>query len=747
VAFLHLEILLKRLIASGLLLLVGPLVVSIVLAQDGQWTRQQIDGRQVCVNPDFPDHPFVPSYESPSFVTVSCNVSNQMFAWIEAALGVSAAEALSLGCQINFDGTCDSSFPRGDKPQGAPDGAYDESSYGTSFTVCETSEDIDGTGDAQIQTDLSARADGFCGLVLPIATAVDGRATADIVSASGANTYRGGHASIADTQDNTGNRFSCYQPAGSNGVRAQRFVNGVQTLSTWSGELTALPKTPTAQYDYSTETATCLYWDGMEWAEVDTWTATDLFTEPYYVGIGGESDTPSGNTATVEFENVVLNSTLVTVGDPDPPPEPPPAQDTYSDDYDDTTTAGGAVIGERSTTNVSNASQLASAMTGAACGTDIQMAAGTYNAASWSFNRSCPATNPVILHGAANFGSTISGGVIAMTGARNIITGVRFSGSSARVSLRGTNNKLIANRFTNWSGNAIAPSAETSPGTQGEIAYNEIFSPANWASVTCPSNANQSRFGIRMNTAGSGQANTVHHDVWVHHNWFYDFPNKPCSNYSSGQSDAIEPCESNYDWTATTSIGWMIENNLIENHAQSGQAAIDMKCGGAVIRFNTLRDISNMRFDARYGAGNIFEGNYITSGGTVLNSANHSVVCNFYGAGLGIRLVAGNQEWNYGASAGGTHNRVQDALVANNEAPLLRVGHQYDGNSNLATLRTEIWEHTGSITFGLHSNTSNNSGDTWSGTCGEPSQLSDSQVGPQALPNAATAYLEARGLD
>lgn len=92
----------KRFSSSAVCALVLYLGVTTLSAQ---WLRvADENGRWVCERTDT-GHRFVPSYESASFVTVSCNVLTQF-----------EAQALSVKVALNYDSTVDSTYRDGDKP-------------------------------------------------------------------------------------------------------------------------------------------------------------------------------------------------------------------------------------------------------------------------------------------------------------------------------------------------------------------------------------------------------------------------------------------------------------------------------------------------------------------------------------------------------------------------------------------------------------------------------------------------------
>jgi hypothetical protein len=410
---------------------------------------------------------------------------------------------------------------------------------------------------------------------------------------------------------------------------------------------------------------------------------------------------------------------------------PQPAQQSNTPDYQDPLTACSGLQARR-VVSVATATALQDAMTNANCGDTIRLASGTY-ASTFSISKSCPATNPIIVEGAANFQSTISSR-LTITGQRTIITGIKFSGQNARVFLGGTNNKLLANKFTDWRSRAVIPTT----GEQGEIAYNEFYEPHPW--LQSEVGTYPLRIGIRTNEKG---ASNFHFRAWVHDNYFHDFPAKPDpSVYSSGQSDAIELCETNREWTYSTPSGWYIERNLIENH-QQGHGIIDLKCGGAVVRYNTVIDSPGGRIDIRAGAGSTLESNWLEgSGGSTVHGGDHRVVGNYMRGGGGIELISGDQPWNTGVSGG--HNQAYRVLVTGNDTNSLIVGKTYYGAMEAyPTTGTVIEGHKGSDPL-LHSEQETTVRSSTTALFAAASKLGSGDVGPSALSQASPAYLQCR---
>ena len=407
-----------------------------------------------------------------------------------------------------------------------------------------------------------------------------------------------------------------------------------------------------------------------------------------------------------------------------------PSNDTQrsrTPDYQDPVASCSALQSRRVVT-VSSGSALQQALTNANCGDTIRLAAGRYST-NINLRKSCPAENPIIVEGAANFGSVVTGRWTT-TGDRNIVTGIKFSGPSSGVTCRGNNNKILGNQFTGTASSAVQLSVESSEGYACEVAYNEMYRPQSGCH-----GSGEFKQAIKMNTAGTGESDSAQRNVWIHHNHFRDWDSDGCN-----QGDVIEIGESgNYDWAPNLRLGMYLENNLIERYNRKGQAAVDMKIGGNVVRGNTLRDSPDTRIQGRFGIGSVWESNFIDGGALLVNNRDNIVACNHV-RGQNIRVQAGTQEPE---ALGNGYARAVNTLVARNNGALL-VGHQYNGNHKLAARNTRIESHSGRVSFGLHAGTVDNRGDQSGYVCPTAVEMRDSQVGPAALDRAPATYLRCR---
>jgi hypothetical protein len=405
-------------------------------------------------------------------------------------------------------------------------------------------------------------------------------------------------------------------------------------------------------------------------------------------------------------------------------PEPAPGSDTPN--YDDplATCSGFAA---RRTVSVASATALQQVLADANCGDTLQLAPATYHG-GFSTDKSCPATSPIIVQGAPNYQSILTGN-FTLNGQHTIVTGVRFDGENGRVLLGGMNNKVLANRFSGWTWFAVTMVT----GTKGEIAYNDFSEPHGWESE------NDSGIPLRMGIRTTEKdPSSFHFDAWVHHNHFHDFPPKPDNrNYHSGQSDAMEVCVTGRAATASMLTGWYIESNLIARHRQ-GHGVIDLKCGGNVVRYNTVTESPQGRIDVRNGSYNVLESNWI-EGGSVIHGGYNKIIGN-YVRGAGISVVAGEYEWD---EANTKHSRAFKVLVAGNNTTALHIGDPSSEAAQYPALDTVVEAHAGSKPV-LDRETNTIVRATTNAKFLAPVKLNPNEVGPAAMSRASSSYLACR---
>ncbi len=323
----------------------------------------------------------------------------------------------------------------------------------------------------------------------------------------------------------------------------------------------------------------------------------------------------------------------------------------------------------------------------------------------------------VVLRSKNLLGATFTG-QITMEGSNNYLFGFKIHGNNTNVRLGGTNNKVLRNNFQGWPRFAIT--AVTGRG--GEIGYNEFSRPCPWA--TCGGGDYPLRIAIR--TAENSPSN-FHFNAKVYRNYFHDFPTKPNpANYHSGQDDAMEVCQTLRPATAMLQTGWLIEYNLIANHLQ-GHGVMDFKCGGNIIRYNTMINSPAGRIDARNGHYNTVVGNWMEgTGGMTVLGRGHNYIGNRIVGGGSIMVMAADGEWNINQN--GLKQRAYEVTLTGNNAPLT-IGKTYGGET-FPAFNTRVQGHHGNISYGMHTGTSVSASAT--GDVPQAVKLTPSQVGPSA---------------
>lgn len=553
-------------------------------------------------------------------------------------------------------------------------------------------------------------------------------------------TFAGGGAFIADNVNFTGTVAQLWWTYGGEYFIGKTTENQptLAVPSVYGDVAATLPEWGIIQYDASEcEVHYGESSDGISWDLLGT--VSQCFTNVTYGYHAFSRNLQASVTYTLDnldFDNT-LDETLS--GTPDPPPAP---SATYAPAYSDPV-AGVTVTGQ-TTVAIASEAALDTELASPVCGETLQIANGVTITGNKTLSASCAATEPFIVE-CLNDHQCVASGTWNMTGARIIVRYMDFDGGS--VTVGGTNNKFIGNLFHGWSGSVGIRAGRN--GSQAEIAYNEIYEP-----VAPTSN----RYAVRTVDDGT---HDFHYNGWIHHNFFRDLPDKPIpGSYSSGQTDAIEICETLGPSYAGLDAGWHVEYNLIKDHAQgsgTGAATIDYKCGGIVAVGNSFVNSPGRHDQRGASVASIFEANFndSSSGGMVFHGPDHVIAGNESTAQ--IVLVAGNStgvDCEDSASVGNTQGSTCRAHVVGNTAPL-RVGRAYSGTCGndpvYAADGTKIEVHTGSVTLECHENTSDTSApyddaSTLGASYATAVQLSEAEVGPAAIANASAAYKSARDL-
>jgi hypothetical protein len=367
------------------------------------------------------------------------------------------------------------------------------------------------------------------------------------------------------------------------------------------------------------------------------------------------------------------------------------------------------------------------------CNKRAVLTAGAYNG-NKTLNDDCPAATPFKIE-CATLGACTSTGVWSLSGASTIIEAMRLSN---RVNCEGNRNKILRNQFIGTTGGAaiqFGPSNSPSVDFGCEIAYNLFESPNTTCLVV---NGTGFKQAIKMYVSGSGQPQTVHRSIWIHHNYFHDW-DSACL-----QGDAIELGESGtYDWTLTLLSGIYIEDNVFDGFsAGTNGLVVDMKVGGVVFRRNTLLNVGTKPVSQRVGPADIIAENYMPSTNIIVTGPDAKVVCNAVGT---IRLRAGDMVVG---ELGGGQMQSADAHVASNIGSVV-VGYIPTGGEAQYTepaLTTLIENHNGSVSFVVEDGTIDNRNGPSTYDCPAATQKPVADVGPDAISDASSGYRSGRDL-
>lgn len=168
---------------------------------------------------------------------------------------------------------------------------------------------------------------------------------------------------------------------------------------------------------------------------------------------------------------------------------------------------------------------------------------------------------------------------------------------------------------------------------------------------------------------------------------------------------------------------------------------IEIKSSNCVVEFNTLYNQAGFgkgtNLLMRHGQDNIVRSNYLENVNALfVRGLDNSLIANRFRTGARLRISAGNCSAIFtgpaGSLPGGTIRNISDgAKVYQNDGPL-DVGFTQSNFETLPAQRTQIYQHTGNITFDLHANTVDRRASPAPETAPMGTKLADSAVGADA---------------
>jgi len=380
------------------------------------------------------------------------------------------------------------------------------------------------------------------------------------------------------------------------------------------------------------------------------------------------------------------------------------------------------------TVPVANASQLSSALANAQPGDHIVLADGTYNLGGrMQLTRSGTAQAPIVIRAQNVLGAKLPGGFEYAAGTSHIwLWGLDFK-DAVGCPLRGQFHKIRRCRLwpkPNYASNGWAAAVTPYNGSDGEISYCELRM-----------HTREEALAENGNLWGT---NTVYGVVWSYFSGsntpFYrlkiarclltggprDVPySQPNCQFIEASTTPSNGYEINCDWTIQDCYGDTPRNSTI----------LDFKCRGMKLLRSHIVCPTGGAFQLREGREHRIErcrlGGYIDitrgPGNVIANTVANNIL-----------VMAGILAYNQFGNNSGEQGQAYRAVIANCTSSIT-VGRRYNNNFTYPALETLIEQHTGTISYDLHSQTTVRPTLQTSGvTVASPVTMTAAEVGPSA---------------
>jgi hypothetical protein len=355
------------------------------------------------------------------------------------------------------------------------------------------------------------------------------------------------------------------------------------------------------------------------------------------------------------------------------------------------------------TVNVSNSTQLNTALQNAQPGDHIVLANATYSGNRTLARAGTPGA-PIVVKAASKHGATISGGTLHLDGQHTIAYGLRFTGTGFGVLPRADNTWVLRNWFTGPRGVRVTTAQNVRIGynrfsgnSNGSTSDNQVdVSIASGTSVRLPEGLRVYRNDM-SSPGGASDEDSFH---------IYVGPAGGTENTPSVKTATIE------------------YNRIADTVRKRG---VYSKRGG-IIRFNHIIGKGPGVNGIRHGGEGQVDGNRLSNvDSLILNGPDHQVRGNHVRARRGIVLES---EWT--TSDGIKHQAAHRALLIGNDASATVVGN-YDGGTLIAPVDgVRIYNHVGSVVLRQQTNTVWEQAPRPDMSAPTPITLSPRQVGPDA---------------
>jgi poly(beta-D-mannuronate) lyase len=322
---------------------------------------------------------------------------------------------------------------------------------------------------------------------------------------------------------------------------------------------------------------------------------------------------------------------------------------------------------------VSSVSELQLAISNATPGDIILVKNGVYaTTEDIVINKAGTASKPITIEAQNMGGAEISGSggfSLASPASYIIIRGFKFTHTASRArSGAGTS-------FCQWTHNIFETPGVgeylTIAGNDHQVDYNTF----------------QNKVSMGRILAIRGSGSQVAERLWIHHNYFVNFPDQ-------GGANGAETLQFGLSGFSLSSSNSIVEYNLFEKCAGENEL-ISIKASRVTIRYNTIRDCP-AQFTLRHGNFNQVYGNYfINTPGLRIFGDDHLIHSNYFeNCSLAINIGNGGAEVADGAPLT-SHDRPDRVLIAfntlvNNKANIVQSARKDGLGSTSITIANNI---------------------------------------------------------
>jgi len=358
--------------------------------------------------------------------------------------------------------------------------------------------------------------------------------------------------------------------------------------------------------------------------------------------------------------------------------------------------------------NVSNYSQLASAVNDARAGDVIILAnGGSFNGDQLTVSARGTAGQPIIIRAQSLLGAKVPNG-FWLTGEHITIAGIDFahSGTSTRIEFAGKHNSVEQCRFRSHGRHIVLLT-----GSDGRIMYCEF---------SCPSKDASAPDTISIQT--SFNDGTRHMRAEIGYCYFHNMPFKP-SNYHERRRVGLGLGLSGL--TSQWSTNHYVHHCLFEG---TGDCEIEVKTRYNRIEYCTMIG-DNAHFNHRLGGNNVFRGCWAENnrGFEIMGDKSKLIGCKTVGQGCEFQIFAGNQSTT---STENGYPQAVDTVLAHCDGQSTVVGRTWNSSMDRPATGTRLEAHSGPIRYGTHSGTVTTGSSNESRVA--PVKLGRSAVGPAA---------------